>query len=120
MTEITEGNKLIAEFMKNHAVNSPHLKSESELQYHTSWDWLMPVVEKIATIPSISITIESFTVEYGDKAVGSFGIEKTTWHNSAPIKELITYKKEFIEKLSLTENVWQAVIQFIKWYNQNK
>ena len=35
-------NKLIAEFM---GVKYPMLKG-SDLQYHTSWDWLMPVVQK--------------------------------------------------------------------------
>lgn len=43
-------NRLIAEFMKNDAVNSPHLKQDNELQYATSWDWLMPVVEKISSL----------------------------------------------------------------------
>ena len=36
-------NKLIAEFM---GVKYPMLKG-SDLQYHTSWDWLMPVLKKI-------------------------------------------------------------------------
>ncbi len=40
-------NELIAEFMKNHAINSPHLKDPKQLEYNTSWDWLIPVVEKI-------------------------------------------------------------------------
>ena len=35
-------NKLIAEFM---GVKYPMLKG-SDLQYDTSWDWLMPVVQK--------------------------------------------------------------------------
>ena len=38
-----ENNKLIAEFM---GVKYPMLKG-SDLQYHTSWDWLMPVIRKI-------------------------------------------------------------------------
>jgi hypothetical protein len=71
-----ENNKLIAEFMELPCVNpfkgkkfkqyykvcetpAPFLKpdditgeiyetySEINLQYHTSWDWLMPVVEKV-------------------------------------------------------------------------
>ena len=35
-------NKLIAEFMGEEQLCLPH-----ELKYHTSWDWLMPVLKKI-------------------------------------------------------------------------
>lgn len=58
--EIIEGNKLIAEFMgyEKHPTIEDCLrdpqKSEhnfmhpSHLKYHSSWDWLMPVIEKIS------------------------------------------------------------------------
>tara|TARA_R100001463_G_scaffold81195_1_gene135749 strand:+ start:456 stop:701 length:246 start_codon:yes stop_codon:yes gene_type:complete len=36
-------NKLIAQFMWEH---SKVIDSSSTRHYHTSWDWLMPVVEK--------------------------------------------------------------------------
>jgi hypothetical protein len=36
-----EANKLIAEFM---GYGSPYRK------YHTSWDWLMPVIDKLKSI----------------------------------------------------------------------
>ena len=36
-----EANKLIAEFM---GYGSPYRK------YHTSWDWLMPVIDKVKSI----------------------------------------------------------------------
>ena len=52
-------NKLIADFMgvnvitindvrenKNPYISSADGHLESELKYHTSWDWLMPVVNK--------------------------------------------------------------------------
>lgn len=61
--EIIEGNKLIAEFMNYNDVDCSYCKNnydcnhiqcglskeekEELLQYHTSWDWLMGVVEKI-------------------------------------------------------------------------
>ena len=47
-------NKLIAEFMgvvfhddENQYYNADGLHIGNTLQYHTSWDWLMPVVQKI-------------------------------------------------------------------------
>jgi len=58
-------NKLIAEFMgwkrgTNEETNTNqfflaqpdnwYLKDESELQFHSSWDWLMPVVDKCTQI----------------------------------------------------------------------
>lgn len=51
--EILEGNKLIAEFMtKDPGVLSRDFKKAGTLesmQYHKSWDWLMPVVGKISS-----------------------------------------------------------------------
>ena len=54
--EIIEGNKLIAEFMGikiiqsrygcNHPLVTCPYPDYSNLKYHSSWDWLMPVVEK--------------------------------------------------------------------------
>lgn len=54
-------NELIAEFMggwnkdphtRKYGINIPHMKNQwwdiDELQYDKSWDWLMPVVAKIA------------------------------------------------------------------------
>ncbi len=55
-----KNNKLIAEFMGNPTIFNPihdatlyQVKEQSnmtyhidELEYHTSWDWLMPVVEQ--------------------------------------------------------------------------
>lgn len=47
-------NKLIAEFMgvvfhddENQYYNADGLHIGNTLQYHTSWDWLMPVISKI-------------------------------------------------------------------------
>jgi hypothetical protein len=52
-------NKLIAEFMgvgKLHEAQS----SNQWNQYHTSWDWLMPVVEKIFALSVADENIELF------------------------------------------------------------
>jgi len=116
--EIREGNRLIAKFEKSTAIHSPHLLLDEYIKYHSSWSWLMSVVEKIASTPSISITIESFTVENGDRPVGLCEIKRTFWMGSGIVNtEQIVYKKEFLEKLSMIQIIWECVIQFIKWYN---
>ena len=52
--ETTENNRLIAEFM-----DYPDLGTEGDfsyLKYHKSWDWLMPVVQKIKDTPTYGST----------------------------------------------------------------
>lgn len=64
-----------------------------EAQYGTSWDWLMPVVEKISNIhPSICNGEMLAIARY--KAATSLPM-------STPI-----------------DIVYKAVVEFIKWYNQ--
>ena len=41
-----KNNKLIAEFMGDEHPLA-EVTHEASYRYHTSWDWLMPVVEKI-------------------------------------------------------------------------
>ena len=48
---IRENNKLIAEFMRVDQVDvDTWLDKNEELNYNSSWDWLMPVVEKIESL----------------------------------------------------------------------
>tara|TARA_R110000751_G_scaffold6143_3_gene26670 strand:+ start:645 stop:908 length:264 start_codon:yes stop_codon:yes gene_type:complete len=42
-----ENNKLIAEFMNVKLEGGGRIAKMIRGEYHTSWDWLMPVVEKI-------------------------------------------------------------------------
>jgi hypothetical protein len=94
-----ENNKLIAEFMggalESVAVNFKEpvqgvfLHHQSQLQYHTSWDWLMPVVEKIK-----NNSYEDFTLE--------------------AIKVSPAYTLHACD----IEATYKAVLEFINWYNQ--
>jgi hypothetical protein len=72
--EIIEGNKLIAEFASTECDGKYYLlkflKSDyrtgwytlENMQFHSSWDWLMPVCVKTADIVRKYIPIEKFNV----------------------------------------------------------
>lgn len=79
-----------------------------ELKYHSSWDWLMPVVEKIE---SIGYDTRIAFIRERNNGVDSkthiCDIEKS--NNS----EGIIYHKGN-SKLDAT---YKAVVQFIQWYN---
>lgn len=66
------------------------------LQYRTSWDWLMSVVEKIESY--------GYTVTIQKSHCGVKGVYLTQSSIGA----------------SKIESVHKAVVEFIKWYNQQK
>ena len=104
----TENNKLIAEFMgikfKDDELYLKELREmkangvffeqgymSSELKYYTSWNWLMPVVEKIK-----------------DEAYSGIILEKVD-----EIDNVLTCDLR-------KENLYNAVVEFIKQYNENE
>ena len=132
--EIIEGNKLIAEFLWGKQGNPEDRAPEwyigedlpycdedgyyqnvgamnpisSEIiQFHSSWDWLMPVVEKI--INSNCSSAELCGEWYLNSSKYSFSMLNDQ-----------TNSCEGNSKNSLIEATWLAVVEFIKWYNQNK
>lgn len=52
--QITENNKLIADFMAGYSVQSHHN------QYHTSWSELIPVIKKLDSWANEEMTFEEF------------------------------------------------------------
>jgi Cu/Ag efflux pump CusA len=44
--ETTENNKLIAEFMGDGKEYEVDINTKTLKSYNTSWDWLMPVIDK--------------------------------------------------------------------------
>ena len=66
------------------------LETSSNLKYHTSWDWLIPVVREILTRIDIdSIEYETHNLEYETL--------------DADIK-----------------GAYKQVVEFIEWYNNNQ
>lgn len=86
-----EDNKLIAEFMGVEHVKMFRRASSQHtfdgVQYHTSWEWLMPVVIKIGGTANI---------------LGA-------------MKKLRNYSK-----VTNREDTYQAVVEFIKTYNNGR
>lgn len=105
--EILEGNKLIAEFMTGKSKKSKVFFDlnccANDLKYHSSWDWLMPVVEKIE-LDNSAVVInnnECMIVHYGKP---DESIEKD-------------FSKTFTSGNTKIETTWIAVVEFIKFYN---
>ena len=126
--EIIEGNKLIAEFMDiklnsrwDDAIdyvskyvydfNDEYYDGSTPLNFgfHESYDWLMPVVEKITTKDNYSVNIH-----YGTGATDSFAW--CTFHTG---NAQITSDDINTDEQSLVTAIWKSVIDFIKWYNKH-
>jgi hypothetical protein len=74
-----------------------------ELKYHTSWDWLMPVVEKIESL--------------------GYNVEKNFQHIDNDWQTLITKGHDILFQDFAKEGIdamYCTVISFIKMYNENK
>lgn len=113
METTKENNRMIAEFMgmKSHGQDSSVLLKMTiqgnevvllrELQYHTSWDWLMPVVEKIESVGATVIIGRMFCdIEYSD-----------------PLNKDKNFDVRIASGVKMNA-VNGAVIKFIKWYNE--
>lgn len=81
--------------------------------YHTLWDKLMPVVEKIET--DLALATMMYVNSWDNRGRYSFRVYKEL-DNNGNIRNLL------LEKVSNSkiEAVWYAVIEFIKWYNKEK
>ena len=112
MKTIKEGNRLIAEFMGRcgkvnrhlYYVNIPTVKwvTIEEMQFHSSWDWLMPVVEKIE---SITETSDGIIYHLYDVVIRQ---------HSCEIESADIHAGGFPSKMEAT---YWAVVEFIEWYN---
>ena len=129
--DILKNNKLIAEFMgfkvKEHGwLSDKETLHPTDIKYNISWDWLMPVVEKIESITidieeestmagtmrtmpnqfEVVITCNYCTINRGNGAEGMLDDFLELWDGSFEGTKLqATYK---------------AVTEFIKWYNKSK
>ena len=104
--EILDGNKIIAEFLginkKVYGETGTTYYIDGtpyqffKLKYHSSWDWLMPVVEEIENVldGDVSISIKDDSCNINSNY---YGIS--------------------VEGYTKIESVWIACVKFITWYN---
>lgn len=118
-SEIIEGNRLIAVFHGWKHIPTPKGKgkgywdfpewkraswSEESLEYHRSWDWLMPVVDKV----------ESLTVEDGRGPVNFIVSMDSTYCVISQGGEGVVADYQGDNRMECT---YHAILRFIRWYN---
>ena len=102
--KIIAGNRLLAEFMTGQKPESTVFFglncTASELKYHSSWDWLMPVVEKIEETNDgetiVTISSDNCLIVFGKKF------------------------SRYVAGYSKIESVWLACVEFVKWWNEEQ
>ena len=108
-----ESNKLIAEFMGHKlgldgdGMGEPQCRifenglgtKRIEDTYNKSWDWLMPVVEKIESLRDVNGNAYRFTIDMCNAQIEGTNIE-------------------IVGGSCKLDTTYQAVIEFIKWYNK--
>ena len=119
LKEIQDGNRLIAEFLGwkeqkdpterffgdwfNNYGNRQTEGVKKPLIFHSDWNWLMLVVEKIEEDERFDVDI----LQYG--TIIQLNSNEYVIDNVAKIS--------FDKKI---EHTYDAIVKFIKWYNKNK
>lgn len=85
-TKYREGNELIARFMGTYSFFK-------WIHYHNSWDWLIPVIDKITDM---------------DEYSSHYRPEMSSMFSDGSIQ----INTKFIE------NTYEQVVEFINWYNE--
>ena len=129
----TENNKLLAEFMGE---KLPYLNEEGNFEfvvkgagkvsspneedlyrflpykYSTDWNWLMQVVEKIE---SLGINFWVVKNKVNLTIVGELAQKLDNLYNT----EFEGYDFEYYKGNTKIEAVYNACVEFVKWYNEN-
>jgi hypothetical protein len=114
--EIIANNKLIAEFYLSeyideqivpysymHQINLYKHRSFIKMKYHSSWNWLMPIVRKI-----IELCLDE------DDELNSNERDWTLFESDEYTSVLMTIQNAIIK------DSYKVVVEFIKFYNDNK
>ena len=119
-----EFNKLCAEFLGWNLEDGYYNRDmhheysfvkDDELKFHSDWNWIIEVVEKIENLRGV-------TVETNNNWVGEFTIVircsgySGTYYKSIN-KPRVSHGQDFrTKKEAVVESIWQ----FLNWYNEQK
>ena len=109
-----KNNKLISEFMD---LNTDKVSDDFDytiVPFHSSWDWLMTVVEKIENTYILSEIKPMVSVRIVDNLCI---VEHDSQHARA-FKEEISFEDICITRHTKILAVYDALIEFINWYNE--
>lgn len=80
----------------------------SRMKFHTSWDWLMPVVEKIEDLE----VVDRFDIYKNDVYIWAEDYLENKCRIELSYGEI--HNPDYSTKI---EAVYNAILTFIKWYN---
>ena len=108
-----EGNKLIAEFMNwRDGEGNPYAKIElPQMKYHSSLDWLMPVVEKIEDRFCKYVCTR---ITHPNERTESEGLK----YNALIMFPNTVKSTKNSQGATRLEATYPAVVELIKWYNK--
>lgn len=88
-----------------------YILTDSQMEFHRDWNWLMEVVERIE-----SLGVNFWTVKNKVKLTIVGELAKKL-NDSLYDTEFEGYDFEYYIEGTKIEAVYQAVVEFIKWYN---
>jgi hypothetical protein len=107
-----EYNRLCAEFLGEEITEyfvetQMDLRGSNELMFHSDWNWIMEVVEKIEHIKKYSIGIDSHP-SYGTSVLIQHA------HINGVYDLVIKESTHWNKKEAVVQSIWQ----FLNWYNE--
>jgi hypothetical protein len=129
MNNITENNRLIAEFLEfqsttlgwfdneEHLINVETDNTFDDLKFHKDWNWLMVVIEKIESVKSYDRDVFGTEVKiYKDKCT----IKSEHYNTKGVVYSKEQYFDGIRQEKSKIESTYTLCVDFIKWYNKQK
>ena len=92
-----------------------------DLPYNKEWNWLMEAVDKIETL-GYSVTITKYTTDIWGTNSDDYIVRVRGAFGKFYCADINHGKENYIGTKNLTkkETTHKAVVEFIKWYNENK